>query len=363
MEWLRCNKCYKSLLKSSNNFIMTLCGHIFCDSCLSKAPDSRCYECGTLVSRSLPLTNPPKLETIINYFSSATHVLQHTAKAVKFHDEQLAISLRGFDILEKKYELAKKYYEESRNAVRHEQRQYQTKVDLIKKMTAAVQPYRALLSQRRIVSTPSVNPHQAVFETPPISGSSSNSSWRQGKRHRDFTSPVESNIERRQIFPGSRPIPTSSSSGCSRSNQSFDNTPVAQRNAERRQHLDGSRSTRTNLKLSSELSRYSWVFVRSISSKILQKRLYLIDKKLQSYLTSSNYSRGGCPEPRSERSNMLRPSKSTMEPVDPKHFESPMIVSQSEFVVPSIKRVPKSAMSYKRKNSMKELPRLSAPRF
>ncbi|XP_043286786.1 RING finger protein 212B-like isoform X3 [Venturia canescens] len=344
MEWLRCNKCYKSLLKSSNNFIMTLCGHIFCDSCLSKAPDSRCYECGTLVSRSLPLTNPPKLETIINYFSSATHVLQHTAKAVKFHDEQLAISLRGFDILEKKYELAKKYYEESRNAVRHEQRQYQTKVDLIKKMTAAVQPYRALLSQRRIVSTPSVNPHQAVFETPPISGSSSNSSWRQGKRHRDFTSPVESNIERRQIFPGSRPIPTrpgyppisasSSSSGCSRSNQSFDNTPVAQRNAERRQHLDGSRSTRTNLKLSSELSRYS-----------------------------SNYSRGGCPEPRSERSNMLRPSKSTMEPVDPKHFESPMIVSQSEFVVPSIKRVPKSAMSYKRKNSMKELPRLSAPRF
>lgn len=129
MDWLRCNKCYRAMRDTTRNFSMTQCGHVYCGPCLEQctatndiiylkkkkncsptyfpmalyspqfSAGEKCHECGNVGFQVMALGKPPKLESIINYFSPLEDFMQVCYKAAQFQESQMAIAVMGFQYM------------------------------------------------------------------------------------------------------------------------------------------------------------------------------------------------------------------------------------------------------------------------
>ncbi|XP_050457848.1 zip homologous protein 2-like isoform X2 [Cataglyphis hispanica] len=108
MEMLICNKCFIPIYKGKLPYIITQCGHIFCQDCLQQVK-KQCFQCKYNDPAYLPLEEPlmPKK---ISLFTPSSEILEMLLKKEISESNQLKITMERFHTLDNKYEMLKRHY-------------------------------------------------------------------------------------------------------------------------------------------------------------------------------------------------------------------------------------------------------------
>ncbi|XP_053973638.1 RING finger protein narya isoform X2 [Hylaeus volcanicus] len=103
MDKFICNKCFATIARGKQPFVLTQCGHIFCDVC-KQAVDKQCPQCKQVGVYFVELQQP-SLAKIENYFTPITKSLESLNQICTFQNHQTDLAIQRFHdiLLEEKY--------------------------------------------------------------------------------------------------------------------------------------------------------------------------------------------------------------------------------------------------------------------
>ncbi|XP_054000684.1 RING finger protein 212B isoform X1 [Hylaeus anthracinus] len=109
MDKFICNKCFATIARGKQPFVLTQCGHIFCDVC-KQAVDKQCPQCKQVGVYFVELQQP-SLAKIENYFTPITKSLESLNQICTFQNHQTDLAIQRFHDIDKKYQKLKTYYQ------------------------------------------------------------------------------------------------------------------------------------------------------------------------------------------------------------------------------------------------------------
>lgn len=80
MDWVHCNTCFTLPSDSKSQFMLTSCGHLYCEKCVSK--DKKCKTCGQTFSGLVQLSNQMKPDVQM-YFMDVKDTCKNAIKQIQ----------------------------------------------------------------------------------------------------------------------------------------------------------------------------------------------------------------------------------------------------------------------------------------
>lgn len=106
MDWIHCNSCYLlPNLSKDKKFLLTSCGHVYCENCVKSDGTKKCLICGNTFTM-IPLTSELNAD-IQEYFRTPEDVLKRALQIMAFQEGHRSRITAYFNNVILKYKAAK----------------------------------------------------------------------------------------------------------------------------------------------------------------------------------------------------------------------------------------------------------------
>lgn len=106
MDWIHCNSCYLlPTLSNGRKFVLTSCGHVYCENCVKSDGTKKCLICGNTFTM-IPLTSELNAD-IQEYFRTPEDMLKRALQVLTFQEGHRSRITAYFNNVILKYKAAK----------------------------------------------------------------------------------------------------------------------------------------------------------------------------------------------------------------------------------------------------------------
>lgn len=119
MDWLHCNTCFHQP-GDGGKFLLTSCGHIYCEKCIDKGTNGKCQMCGSACT-TIPLSGQMKPDVELFFTNPMDLLKKEVRKIVQVMDFQHNQRRRFFSYLMDKLHKQQNVMERCHKAIRTSQ--------------------------------------------------------------------------------------------------------------------------------------------------------------------------------------------------------------------------------------------------